>query len=365
MNKKKKKRLRLLVVIMLFLVTLFTGSMVACGLLKGKNQDKNLEEEAGEAEEGVNVDETTPDLPGDTIAAQDEMSIDFDLDALPDTVEPQGLCAYGDALYVTDAFSKCVWKVTATGAEVFAGADSEKDAYDKPQGGYNDADAKESLFKLPWGVAPYGNGIAISDTDNGVVRIISDDRVDTVRNSDGEPGSYEFPTGITADENGNLFVSDTHAGSVITILPNGETTELLEELNCPMGLCYKDGFLYIAETGNNRILKVNVEDPTTKKASGDIQVIAGSGKEGNLDGETALSSFSSPKGVTVGNDGTVYVADTVNGAVRMIKDGLVATIAVKDARIPEAELVSPIGICIQGGRLYVADSFGGKIYVVE
>ena len=365
MNKKKKKGLRLLVIIALLLVTVFTGSMVACGLIKEKLQNKNEEEAAGEGEEEAFADEAASEFGIDSSASQAGAGLYFDLDALPDTLEPEGICAYGDVLFVADTFSKCVWKVTADGAEVFAGADSDKDAYDKPQGGYNDTDAQGALFKLPWGIAPYGAGIAVSDTDNGVVRIISENRVDTIKNSDGDPGSYEYPTGLTADESGNLFVSDTHANSVMTILPNGETTTFIENLNCPMGLCYKSGYLYIAETGNNRVIRVAVGDATTPKSSGDIEVVAGNGNEGNTDGESGVASFSSPRNLTVSDDGTVYVADTVNGAVRMIKNGLVSTLEVKDQKIPDAELVSPSGMCIFGGRLYIADSFGGKIYVIE
>ena len=365
MNKKKKKGFRWIIVILVLLVTVFTGSMVACGLIKEKLQDKKQEEAAGDEEEAALADEAALSLEGESVASMGEPGQYFDLASLPDTLEPEGLCAYGDALYVADSFSKCVWRVTSEGAEVFAGADSEKDAYDKPQGGYSDADASGALFKLPWGIAPYGTGIAVSDTDNGVVRIVSENRVDTVKNSDGDPGNYDYPTGLAADESGNLFVSDTHANAVMTILPNGETTTFIENLNCPMGLCYKSGYLYIAETGNNRVIRVAASDATTPKSSGDIEIVAGNGNEGNTDGESAVATFSSPRNITVSDDGTVYVADTVNGTVRMIKNGRVSTIEVKDGNIPDAELVSPSGMCIQGGKLYIADSFGGKIYVIE
>ncbi|SEL65287.1 Sugar lactone lactonase YvrE [Butyrivibrio sp. ob235] len=364
MNKKKKKGFKWVIVFLVLLVTTFTVSMVACGLFKEK-QEKAAQEESVEEFEEAYIEETSSDSSEKVSGIQNENSIDFNLDALPDTVEPGGMCVFEGALYVTDSYSKCVWKVTESGAEIFAGADSEKDAYDKPQGGYNDADPAQALFKLPWDVSAYGAGIAVSDTDNGVIRIVSADKVETVLNSSGDSESFEFPTGMASDENGNLFVSDTHANSIKVITSGGDIITLLDDLNCPMGLGYNSGFLYIAETGNNRILRVNVSDASSKKSSGDIEVVAGSGTEGFTDGDASAATFSSPKAVAVANDGTVFVADTVNGAVRRISDGQVTTVEVKDEKIPDAELVSPMGMCMQGGRLYIADSFGKKIFVIE
>ncbi len=329
MNKKKKNGFKGLMIFLVLLVTLFTGTMVACGLFKEKNQEKTGEDEAAAAEEEVYSGEEVPDLGSENIAvaAQDEASLNFDLDELPETIEPGGLCVYGDALYVTDASSGCIWKVTESDVESIAGEDSG--------------------LELPWGVAAFGDGIAVSDTDGGAVYSVVDGDASSIKNSDGDAGSYEFPTGITSDENGNLYVADTHANDVTVISPDGESNTFIEGLNCPMGLCYNGGYLYIAETGNNRIVRIAVTDTSTKSSS-DIEVVAGSGIEGDLDGEAPVASFSSPKGITVGSDGTVYVADTVNGAVRMIKNGQVTTCEVKDDRIPEAELVSPVGMCIQG-----------------
>ncbi|WP_026526259.1 NHL repeat-containing protein [Butyrivibrio sp. VCD2006] len=365
MNKKKKKGVKWVVVILVLLVTLFTGSMVACGLIRGKFQNKSNEDEATEAGEEEYAEDVAAGFEDEITNSVSEAYVSFNLSSLPDTIEPMGLCILDDVLYVADSFSKCVWRVTDSGAEIYAGADSDKDAYNKPQGGYNDAGALEAQFKLPWGIAPYGSGIAVTDTDNGVVRIISEDVVDTMKNSDGDPGSYDFPTGIATDESGNIFVSDTHANAVMVVLPTGEASTFIDEINSPMGLFYRFGYLYIAETGNNRIIRINASDVSTKKSFGDIEIVAGSGNEGLEDGEALMSSFSSPKGVTVDSEGTVYVADTVNGAVRRVKDGQVTTIEVKDDQIPDAELVSPVGICIQGGKLYVADNFGGKIFVID
>ena len=65
-------------------------------------------------------------------------------------------------------------------------------------------------------------------------------------------------------------------------------------------------------------------------------------------------------------DGTVYVSDTANGAVRRIKNGVVTTVAHRD----ESDLsvlipTSPVGLAVCGDQLYVCDSFARKVFVVS
>lgn len=74
----------------------------------------------------------------------------------------------------------------------------------------------------------------------------------------------------------------------------GAVTTVAEGLDEPMGLYIRSGVLYIAETGANRIRKV--EDGT-------VFPVAGSGEEGLEDGPAEDASFSGPQGVCLGEGG--------------------------------------------------------------
>ena len=223
-------------------------------------------------------------------------------------------------------------------------------------GGYNDARLTGSYFKEPWAIAPFLDGWAVSDTANNAVRLVAGSGVRTLNGATSEKLKtarlgvvFDRPTGLAADDSGSLYVSDTGSGAVRKITAKGEVTTVAKDLAEPMGLCWKDGTLYIAEAGKNRIVTL---------AGGKVSVLAGNGGDGLANGKAPEASFSAPQGLTVGDDGSVYVADTGNGAVRKIKDGTVTTVAAEG-------LTTPRGLLVQGGSLYVCDSFARKIVVCQ
>ena len=279
--------------------------------------------------------------------------------------EPSGILFLEDGSFlVTDTYNKVIWQVAGDSSTVYAGSDTVTDPFDRPVGGYNDAAPEDSYFKLPWAIVPFLDGYAVSDSDNNVVRLVRAKTIQTINGSTRESltvtdlgVTFDHPTGLAADEKGNLYVSDTFNGAVRKITPEGNVTTFVKGLSDPMGLCWKDGTLYIAETGANRIVKT---------AGGGVTVVAGSGEDDYADGPSNKAAFSAPQGVAVGDDGTVYVADTVNGAVRQIRDGEVTTLAIRD----ESDLnsfipASPVGLAVRGNRLYVCDSFARRIFVIS
>lgn len=111
------------------------------------------------------------------------------------------------------------------------------------------------------------------------------------------------------------------------------------------------GNYYIADTYNNVIRKI--------AASGTVSTLAGSGSYGSANGASTAAQFALPRGVAVGSNGVVYVADTSNGAIRKIAtDGTVSTLV-------SSGLSSPYGVRPFGSRLYIADSGNGAIKYVS
>ena len=271
--------------------------------------------------------------------------------------QPCGIAAMEDgSLLVTDGYNKIVWRVTDRKSTLYAGADSVEDVYGQPVGGYHDSTRPKSLFKDPWAIAPFLNGWAVSDSENGVVRFLRPESGKKAGRSDVTDLGIQFdhPTGLAADGEGNLYVSESFAGRVRKITPKGEMTTLASGLSEPMGLCWADGNLYVAESGANRVLRIDKNRRAT--------VVAGSGAVGSADGAADQASFSGPKGVTVDSDGTVYVADTDNGTVRRVRDGQVTTILARGPGGQEDLFpAAPTGLLIQGDTLYISDTFARKL----
>lgn len=277
--------------------------------------------------------------------------------------QASGIAAMDDgSLLVTDTYRKVIWRVSNGVSTVYAGGETTPDPYGEPMGGYNDDIPAKSYFRQPWAIAPFLDGWAVSDPDNSAVRLVEQEQTQTVNGHTGERLKtsnmgvvFEQPTGLAADGEGSLYVSDTLAGAIRKITSKGEVSTVIANLNSPMGLCWKDGVLYAAETGANRVIKI---------VSGRAEVVAGSGEEAFTDGDAAQAAFSGPQGVAVDSAGTVYVADTGNSAVRQVRDGQVTTLISQDKTKPESFPISPVGLLVKDGRLYICDTFSRKVFAL-
>ena len=153
----------------------------------------------------------------------------------------------------------------------------------------------------------------------------------------GADARFSEPSGIAVDtDNGNLYVTDTGNHLVRQVTPNGTVSTFAGSgsagnadgpggsamFNSPHGIvyCTRDKSLYIADTDNEEIRKVN--------ASGVVSTVAGSPEAGYVDGASATARFDHPKGVACDAIGNVYVADTDNNVIRQIApNGIVSTLA--------------------------------------
>ncbi|XP_008451750.2 uncharacterized protein LOC103492945 isoform X3 [Cucumis melo] len=87
----------------------------------------------------------------------------------------------------------------------------------------------------------------------------------------------------------------------------------------------KDGELFVVDSVNSNIVKIS--PPLSKYTR--ARLVAGSFQShtGHIDGKPNDARFNHPRGVTVDDKGNVYVADTLNLAIRKIGDAGVTTIA--------------------------------------
>jgi len=129
-----------------------------------------------------------------------------------------------------------------------------------------------------------------------------------------------------------------------------------------------DGCLYVADSRNHRIRRITPEGVvTTVAGGGPVATLAGS----FADGPVEESRFRLPAGIAVARSGDIYVADTGNHRLRLIRGGKVSTLAGGDTPRDEdgfpgggyadgpgssARFHSPAGLALDvSGNLYVAD----------
>jgi len=128
------------------------------------------------------------------------------------------------------------------------------------------------------------------------------------------------------------------------------------------------GNLYIADTNNQRIRKVNI-------STGTITTVAGSGSVGlGCNGGVATAvGLHNPYGVAADGLGNIYIADTSNQCIRKVASGNITTLAGNGLAsfsgdggpATSAALNYPSGVAVDGvGNVYIADVVNNRVRVV-
>jgi sugar lactone lactonase YvrE len=305
---------------------------------------------------------------------------------------PKGITLDGQGnFYVSDANNNCIRRIdSAFNVTTFAGNGMAGDA-DGPSQVPGNAE-----FAGPVGVAlgPQGQ-VIVADTGNARLRLRKAGGIVSTVSGNGSPGFMDGPVGmsrlsipsaVAVDTPGNAYVADT-GNNRIRLVNTFDVTSTLSgngargfvdgtggalgtsEFNGPLGIARDSaGTLYIADTGNNRIRKVD--------ASGNASTLAGNGQPGYVDGAggpTGPAEFDSPMGVAVDTVGNVYVADSGNSRIRVIDAaGAVSTLAGSGVPgfldgVPDvAQFSNPWGLAVDAaGNVYVADVGNNRIRLVD
>ena len=260
---------------------------------------------------------------------------------------PQGM-AYdpdADTLYIADTDNHAIRRADLRKrvVETLAGTGEQSRAY-PPRPGRG----REVALNSPWDVVVRGDTLYIAMAGShqlwrlNLKTLEAAPHAGTGREAciDGKLSASALaqPSGITTDGK-RLYFADSEVSCIraADIDPDGEVETLVggdlfefgdvdgvgrqARLQHPLGVVYVDGFLYVADTYNNKIKRL---DPRTRR----IETFLGTGAAGARDGENP--TFDEPGGLCYAH-GKLYIADTNNHLIRVadLKTKRVATLPLR------------------------------------
>ncbi|NYF50753.1 Ig-like domain repeat protein [Tunturiibacter gelidoferens] len=263
--------------------------------------------------------------------------------------------------------------------------------------------ATSSPIFLPFGVAvdPAGNMFIADSSNNRIRRVDAGSQLMSTYAGNGSAGnsgdggpatlaSLSLPTSVALDGAGNLYFADSnnHAIRMVTAATGVITTvagvlgvqgysgdgalAIHAHLDTPDSVAIDpvNGYLYIADSGNNVIRRVNLSTGIISAFAGNhTPAYAGDG------GQAVSASLNGPWSATVGPDGQIYIADQNNHSIRKVAlDGTITTIAGNgtsgfsgDGGAASAAVMdSPAATAIDAaGNIYIADAGNNRVRKVN
>jgi DNA-binding beta-propeller fold protein YncE len=280
--------------------------------------------------------------------------------------QPQGMAVSGESLYVADTENHLIRRVDLAEKTVVTVAGTGKQARQYFRGTRSESPLKVTL-NSPWALAIHENELYIAMAGfHQIWRMALDGswigpyagsgREDIIdgpllsRPSALAGSAFAQPSGLASDGTW-LYVADSE-GSSIRAVPLGAgrnrevrtvvgTSQLPEarlftfgdvdgpasvvRLQHPLGVAFDGTTLYVADTYNNKIKKVDLK-------SGGVATLAGDGKHGADD---SPARFNEPAGLSAAG-GKLYVADTNNHRIRVVDTagGTVSTLTIPGLKPP-------------------------------
>jgi hypothetical protein len=246
-----------------------------------------------------------------------------------------------------------------------------------------------SLLLVAW----HNHKLRRFDPDTGMVNVICGRGAGF--GGDGGPLAMALlnqPSQLASAEDGTLYILDQRNELIRVVDPDGIIDTLAGTLqmtgydgdsgpvdtalfNFPKGsnpppgggLAVGDGVLYVSDTLNHRIRRIDL-------AAGTIETIAGTGDAGygGDDGPALEAKLNNPRKLTLGPDGRLYVGDEMNNRIRAIdlESGGITTVAGTGEEgfsgdgvlATEAALNRPVGVSFdEAGAMYVMDTYNSRV----
>lgn len=262
-----------------------------------------------------------------------------------------------DNLYVTG--SNQAFQLNAAGSILYTAGNGAALSVDGPL----DTASFNGLMAIAYGT----QSIYLTEANgggNGKVRKVNNGIVTTLASG------FDTAHGIAVDGSGNVYVADSNNHRIQKITPTGIVTTLAgtttagsidglgaaARFNGPLDLAVDAaGNVFVADGFNNKIRKIT--------PAGLVTTYAGTGTQGNTDGDATAASFFRPWGLAIDATGNLYVADLGNNKIRKISpSGIVSTFAgtglqvSTDGPVDTASFNSPFRLAFNShGDLFVSE----------
>lgn len=175
------------------------------------------------------------------------------------------------------------------------------------------------------------------------------------------PPAFNFAVCTAVDAASNLFVGDIETGLIKKITPQGVVTTFAGangQFQQPTALAVDAaGFLYVAERGQRRIFSVAPD--------GGVSLVAGGGSSLSRDGIGSKAQFLSPNGITVAGGNNLIVIDG-NCLRQIVPEDTNWVVTTISGHAIQAGLVDGIGAAARFNRPYhLTAGPDGSVFVAD
>lgn len=245
-------------------------------------------------------------------------------------------------------------------------------------------------------------------------------------NNQNQNGTLSFPARLAAGPEGSILIADSGHHRILWIDQNGKIKYIIgggtrglkdgtfktAQFNLPRGLVVLDDKLYVADTNNHAIRKIDLKKQTVSTAAGhgqkgevaspwDLEVIddgkniaiamagrhqlwtlntrtnrlsqyAGTGAESLTDGRMSQATLAQPSGLSY-LPAALFFVDAESSSLRVLEDGNIKTLigtglfdfGKEDGTYPAAKLQHPQGLAANAEAVYIADTYNDAVRVYD
>lgn len=264
------------------------------------------------------------------------------------------------------------------------------------------------------------------DIANAIKRATNSSPVASFVASDDAKGTLSYPARLASGPEGMIFITDSGHHRILGIDPDGKIKVTIgsgtrglkdgtynqAQFNMPRGIVALDKILYVADTNNHAIRKIDLQRQTVTSIAGhgqkgdiaspwDLEVLddqrsiavamagkhqlwslntrsnklsllAGRGIEALQDGRANSAALAQPSGLSYAPPSLFFV-DAESSALRVLEDGNIKTLigtglfdfGEKDGTYPDAKLQHPQGLAANADTIYIADTYNDAIRVYD